>query len=167
MPVNNDSSTPALSAPAFSERLWPNPWMFIATALVIPASILVLAPISMPAGIVTAIVLYAGCVALLLLASPRITVADGMLTAGRAGIRLDQLGEASACEGAEAFAELGPRLDARAWMLIRGWVKAVVRVPVLDAADPTPYWLLSSRRPTELAAAINRSRRPETDSPAA
>ncbi len=162
MPENPDT-TPA----AYDERLWPNPWMFIATALVIPASILVLAPISMPAGIVTAVILYAGCVALLFLASPRITLTADRLTAGRASIRVAALGEASPCEGAEAFAERGPKLDARAWLLIRGWVKSVVRIELSDPADPTPYWLLSSRRPTELAAAINRSRRPETGSTAA
>lgn len=153
--------------PVYREKLWPNAWMFIATALVIPASILILAPISVEAGIVTAIVLYGGCVALLILASPTITVADGTLTAGRARIQLTQTGEAAGFEGAEATAERGVRLDARAWMLIRGWVTSVVRVPVNDPSDPTPYWLLSTRHPTELAAAINRSRRPETDLPAA
>ncbi len=45
--------------------------------------------------------------------------------------------------------------------MIRGWVQPVVRVPITDPADPAPYWLLSSRRPKELAAAINGSRRPE------
>jgi len=40
-------------------------------------------------------------------------------------------------------------------------VQPVVRVPITDPADPAPYWLLSSRRPRELAAAINGSRRPE------
>jgi Protein of unknown function (DUF3093) len=45
--------------------------------------------------------------------------------------------------------------------VIRGWVHSVVRVPITDPADPAPYWLLSTRRPTELAAAINGSRRPE------
>lgn len=141
--------------------------MFIATALVIPASILILAPISVEAGIATAVVLYGGCVALLILASPTITVDDGTLTAGRARIQLAQTGEATGFAGAEATAERGVRLDARAWMLIRGWVASVVRVPVTDPSDPTPYWLLSTRHPTELAAAINRSRRPETDLPAA
>ncbi len=153
--------------PTFSEKLWPNPWMFISTALVIPASILVLAPISVQAGIVTAIVLYAGCVGLLILASPRITIDGSHLIAGRASIRLEQVGEAISCEGAEAIAQRGTKLDARAWLLIRGWIKSVVRVPILDATDPTPYWILSTRHPTELAAAINRSRRPETGSPAA
>lgn len=153
--------------PVYREKLWPNAWMFIATALVIPASILVLAPISIEAGIATAVVLYGGCVTLLLLASPSITVDNGVLTAGRARIQLTQTGEATGFTGSEASAERGVRLDARAWMLIRGWVASVVRVPVIDPADPTPYWLISTRRPTELAAAINGSRRPETDSPAA
>ncbi|AMB58296.1 DUF3093 domain-containing protein [Microterricola viridarii] len=141
--------------------------MFVSTALVIPASILVLAPISVPAGIVTAIILYAGCVGLLLLASPRITLTADRLTAGRASVPIAAVAAATSCEGAEAFAERGPRLDARAWLLIRGWVKSVVKVELSDPSDPTPYWLLSSRRPTELAAAINRSRRPETGFPAA
>lgn len=149
--------------PDYREKLWPNAWMFIATALVIPASILVLAPISVEAGIATAAVLYGGCVALLILASPTISVSDGVLTAGRARIQLAHVGEATGYEGPEASAERGTRLDARAWLLIRGWVTSVVRVELNDPTDPTPYWLLSSRHPTELAAAINGSRRPETD----
>ena len=46
----------------YRERLWPAPWLFLATALVIPASLLVFLPINVTVGIVTAIVLYAGCV---------------------------------------------------------------------------------------------------------
>ena len=33
-------------------------------------------------------------------------------------------------------------------------MKPVVRVPVEDPADPAPYWLVSSRRPDQLAAAL-------------
>jgi hypothetical protein len=31
-------------------------------------------------------------------------------------------------------------------------------VPVLDPRDPAPYWLVSSRRPVELAEALRRAR---------
>jgi hypothetical protein len=31
-----------------------------------------------------------------------------------------------------------------------------VRVDLEDPLDPTPYWLLSTRRPQELAAALAR-----------
>lgn len=146
--------------PAYREKLWPTFWFFIITALVIPASILIFAPINMLAGVITAAVLYAGCVVVLILSSPVITVADGVLTAGNARIQTSMLGEPEAFYGAEATAERGPRLDARAWLLIRGWVQPVLRVPILDENDPAPYWLISTREPKKLAAAINESRRP-------
>ncbi|SDN19460.1 Protein of unknown function [Cryobacterium flavum] len=144
--------------PDYREKLWPNAWAFIVTALVIPASILVLVPISLFAGIVTAAVLYGGCVLLLVLASPVVRVQNGELIAGPATISTTLLGQATVFDGAEATQERGPRLDARAWLLIRGWIKPVVRVPIVDATDPAPYWVISSRHPIELAAAINESR---------
>ena len=146
--------------PAYREKLWPTPWVFILTALVIPACILVFAPISMLAGIITALVLYAGCVVVLTLASPVIEVADGVLIAGSARIQTELLGEPEVYEGADATAQRGPLLDARAWLLIRGWVSPVLRVPILDPNDPAPYWLISTRQPKKLAAAIIGSRRP-------
>lgn len=147
--------------PAYRERLWPTPWIYIAPLLLVPASILVLAPVSMPAGIVTGIVLYAACIGTLTLTSPTVEVADGMLRAGRAQIPLDQTGDAVAAYDAQARVEKGTGLDARAFLVIRGWIDPVVRIPVEDPADPVPYWLVSSRRANELAAAINGSRRPE------
>nr|WP_284301161.1 DUF3093 family protein [Homoserinibacter gongjuensis] len=50
--------------------------------------------------------------------------------------------------------ERGVRLHADAWLLIRGWIPDVVRVELDDPQDPTPYWIISSRRADELAAAI-------------
>ena len=144
--------------PDYREKLWPTPWAFIVTALVIPASILVLVPISLPAGIITAAVLYGGCVLLLVLASPVVRVQNGELIAGPATISTHLLGEAVSFAKSEATQERGPRLDARAWLLIRGWIDPVVRVPIADSTDPAPYWIISSRHPTELAAAINGSR---------
>jgi hypothetical protein len=147
--------------PDYLEKLWPTPWIYIASALLIPASILVLAPVSMPAGIVTGVVLYLALVGSLAITAPVIEVQDGRLRAGRAEIALDDIGEATPADEEQARVERGTGLDARAFLVIRGWIKPVVRVPVVDPADPTPYWLISTRRPKELAAAINRSRRPD------
>ena len=55
------------NVPAYRERLWPAPWVFLATALVIPASLLVFLPISLPTGVGVAIVLYGAIVGILLL----------------------------------------------------------------------------------------------------
>jgi hypothetical protein len=147
--------------PDYLEKLWPTPWIYIASALLIPASILVLAPVSMPAGIVTGVVLYLALVGSLAITAPVIEVQGGRLRAGRAEIALDDIGEATPADEEQARVERGTGLDARAFLVIRGWIKPVVRVPVVDPADPTPYWLISTRRPKELAAAINRSRRPD------
>ncbi len=145
----------------YRERLWPAPWLLIASALVMPASMLVLAPISFPAGVGTAVLLYAGCIALYVLGAPVIAVEDGMLRAGRASIPISLLGEPQTFTGEEARLERGQRLDARAWLMIRGSIGPVVTIPVNDSRDPAPYWLLSTRRPRELAAAIVRSQRPD------
>ena len=147
--------------PDYRERLWPTPWIYVASLLFIPASILVLAPVSLPAGIVTGVLIYAAVVVSLSATAPVIEVRDGRLRAGRAEISLDDTGVATGATDAAARVERGTGLDARAHLVIRGWVQPVVRVPIPDPADPAPYWLLSSRRPRELAAVINGSRRPE------
>jgi hypothetical protein len=46
---------------------------------------------------------------------------------------------------------LGPYLDPAAYVLHKGWVGPVVRVRLTDPADPTPYWLFSTRHPERLA----------------
>jgi hypothetical protein len=148
--------------PDYREKLWPTPWIYLASLLLVPASILVLAPVSLPAGIVTGVVLYLAVITLLTITAPVIEVHEGMLRAGRAEISLADTGEAVPAFDAQARIERGTGLDARAFLVIRGWVQPVVKVPITDPADPAPYWLLSSRRPKELAAAINNgSRRPE------
>ncbi|MCS0498139.1 DUF3093 domain-containing protein [Protaetiibacter mangrovi] len=138
----------------YRERLWPAPWIFLATALVIPASLLVFLPISSVAGVAVAIALYGAIVVALALTTPTIEVVDGELRAGRARLPLSAVGEVHVARGPDAVRERGVGLHADAWLLIRGWVADVVRVELDDPEDPTPYWLLSSRRAEALATAI-------------
>jgi Protein of unknown function (DUF3093) len=142
----------------YRETLWPAPWLFLGTALVIPASLLVFLPISIPAGIVTAIVLYSGCVGLLIFGSPRVEVSAATFSAGRARLPISIVGAVEGFSGAEAQLERGTRLDARAWLMIRGWVSPVVKISLDDEHDPTPYWIVSTRHPEALVAAINTAK---------
>lgn len=87
--------------------------------------------------------------------APRVVVADGELRAGRARIGADHLGAARALDAEETRRTSGRDADARAYLLLRPYLKRAVRVEVTDPADPTPYWLISSRRPDELTAAID------------
>lgn len=140
----------------YRERLWSSAWLYLATALVIPASLIIFWPINVSVGITVALILYAGCVVILIASSPTITITDHELIAGGARIPLTLIGTATAFHEPEATLERGQRLDARAWLLIRGWIGPVVKVENLDPKDPTPYWLLSSRQPEELEAALTR-----------
>ena len=142
----------------YREKLWPAAWLFFATALVIPASLLVFLPIDFRVGIVTAIVLYAGCVAALLLGSPVVEVTESGFRAGRARLPLEVVGTVTGYRADEASLERGRHLDARAWLLIRGWISPVVKVEVVDETDPAPYWLVSTRQPDAVIDALVRAK---------
>ena len=142
----------------YREKLWPAPWLFISTALVIPASLLVFLPINWWVGVVTAVLLYAGCVIGLLLGSPVVEVTSSEFRAGRARLPLEVVGAVTGYRGDEAQLERGRRLDARAWLLIRGWISPVVKVNVVDETDPAPYWLVSTRQPDAVIDALVRAK---------
>jgi hypothetical protein len=80
--------------------------------------------------------------------------------AGRARLPVEIVGSATAFRGSEAQLERGQRLDARAWLLIRGWISPVVKIQVLDESDPAPYWLVSTRAPDAVVAALSRAKQP-------
>ncbi|MBX3099904.1 MAG: DUF3093 domain-containing protein [Salinibacterium sp.] len=138
----------------YRERLWPAPWLFISTALVIPASLLVFLPINGTVGVIVALVLYLGCVGLLMLGSPVLEITDTEFVAGKAHLPLALVGATEGFTTDAARLERGQRLDARAYLVIRGWIDPVLKVSVEDEADPAPYWLVSTRNPSSLAAAL-------------
>jgi hypothetical protein len=142
----------------YREKLWPGPWVFISTALVIPASLLVFLPINPNVGVIVAVVLYIACVAALIAGSPVLEVTETEFRAGRARLPLEIIGSATAFRGEEAQLERGQRLDARAWLLIRGWISPVVKIEVVDEADPAPYWLVSTRKPDAVIEAIRNGK---------
>ncbi len=142
----------------YRERLWPTPWLFLSTALVIPASLLVFLPINQTVGVIVAIALYLGCVGLLLLGSPAVAVTETQFVAGKARLPIAIVGTVAGFSGLDARAERGTRLDARAWLLIRGWVDPIVRVDVMDADDPTPYWIVSTRHPEAIIDAVAKAK---------
>ncbi|MCU1402685.1 MAG: Membrane protein [Microbacteriaceae bacterium] len=132
--------------------------MFLATALVIPASLLVFLPINTTVGLITAVGLYAACVVVLIVASPVVEVTTEFFSAGKARLPIGFAGEATAYRDEEATLERGQRLDARAWLMLRGWVRPVMKIEITDPDDPTPYWLVSTRRPERVVEALSDAR---------
>jgi hypothetical protein len=138
----------------YRERLWAPPALYLATALVIPASLLVFLPINVTTGVLVAIGMEIGVLVLLWALAPVVEVTDTEFRAGRARLPRSAVGAVAGFTGAAATTQRGPALDARAWTLFRGYVSGVVRVEVRDDADPTPYWLVSVRDPQAVAKAL-------------
>lgn len=86
--------------------------------------------------------------------SVRVRVVDGVLHAGRATIGLHQLRDPEPLDTEATRLAMGRDADVRAFLLTRPWVRHSVRVWVDDPADPTPYWLVSTRHPRRLATAL-------------
>lgn len=51
-------------------------------------------------------------------------------------------------------AALGRQLDPAAYVVHRGWVGPMVLIVLDDPDDPTPYWLVSCRRPDRVLTAL-------------
>jgi hypothetical protein len=93
---------------------------------------------------------------------PRVSVDGTTLRAGRAHIPLDQVGPVTALDADGVRRQAGVEADARAYLLLRPYLKRGVRVDIADPADPTPYWLISSRRPDALVSALEAGRTQRT-----
>ncbi|VXB46256.1 DUF3093 domain-containing protein [Nocardioides sp. AX2bis] len=83
-----------------------------------------------------------------------VRVDDSTFRAGRASIAGHHLGRVDELDAEEARLVAGRDADARAYLLLRPYRKRAVRVEVLDPRDPAPYWLVSTRHPARLAAAL-------------
>lgn len=141
--------------PAFRERLLPGPGAWLAAiglGVFVGIVILPLAPLVAPgAGVLVAAV----SVVLMVASAPLVEVGAGELRAGAARVPVTLLGEVTPIFSAEEMrVALGPELDARAYVCLRSWARTGLRVDLRDPLDPTPYWLVSTRRPDELADAL-------------
>jgi hypothetical protein len=145
----------ALESVPYFERLWPSPGIWIAGIGFGAGLGLIPAPVSTAAAAVVSVLGVVVLITLLVLTTPRLEVRNGTLVAGRARVPLDVVDTIEVLDAEQMRQARGRGLDARAYLCIRGWLPAGARVVLADAADPTPYWVVSSRRPDALAAAVS------------
>ncbi|HET6699557.1 MAG TPA: DUF3093 domain-containing protein [Nocardioidaceae bacterium] len=143
----------------FEERLRvPLRWWVQATMFL--ASVWLAFVVALPAAIAwTASVLLAlACGALFLgYGATRVRVADGHFEAGRARIPVEHLASPVALDAETTRRLAGVDANARAYLVLRPYLKRAVQVAVTDPADPTPYWLISTRHPDALVAALREA----------
>jgi hypothetical protein len=147
-----------VGAGEYRERLGPSLWLLVAAAVVAPMVALVFVQLDTTVALVIGGLIGIAVIAVFLGTAPVVSLDERMLRAGRAHIELGLVGEPTALSGEAARTARGTGLDPRSWHLIRGGIDGVVIIPILDQDDPAPAWVISSRTPERLAAAIRRAR---------
>jgi hypothetical protein len=88
------------------------------------------------------------------LGSVRVRVTGGELVAGDERVALEHVGRTQIVPKKQKQQALGPELDPMAHVLHRSWIGPVVRIETTDPTSPVPYWVVSTRHPDQLVAAL-------------
>ncbi|QSB13363.1 DUF3093 domain-containing protein [Natronosporangium hydrolyticum] len=136
------------------------PWRWWLPAIAIAAvlaSPFVWGPVAGPIGYAAPVMLIGGTIAgLWWLGRVRVAVVDDELLVDDARLPVRYVSQAIPLDATGRQELLGPGADPLAFVVQRPWLPGAVQVVLDDPADPTPYWLISSRRPAALAAALSR-----------
>lgn len=146
---------------AYRERLVPPPlWWALTLALAASLGVAYGHFLGATVGWITTVVaeaVFAGV--LWVQAAPLIRVDELVFRAGRARLPLEYVGEVRVLDAVATKSLRGPQADANVHLCLRPSVAdRCVAVVVTDADDPHPYWLVSSKHPERLAAALTAAR---------
>ncbi len=140
----------------YAERLFvPLRWWVQATMLV--ATFWLALVVAMPPAAAFGIIAFIAALVtagFLKYGALQVRVGDGELRAGRAHIPLQYVGAVTPLDKEQTRLLAGRDADARAYLAMRPYARRSVRVDIDDPGDPTPYWLVSTRRPKQLASAL-------------
>ncbi len=88
----------------------------------------------------------------------KIAVVDGELRVDDARLPVRYVAAAEPLDPDARRQLLGRDAHPLAFVVQRPWVRGSVKVVLDDPADPTPYWVVSARRPALLAATLVATR---------
>ena len=113
------------------------------------------AAIGNQAASLTWVVLTVLIVLIALKTTLEIEIDEKELRAGPAHIELKYLGKATALNSKEMGRLRTRDADPASYLIFRFWRSTGVKVELNDPRDQTPYWLITSKRNTELAEILN------------
>lgn len=129
----------------------PSPASFLPLLLLYPSLLLVFLPINAGFGHLLGALATLLAVFSLFLNAPVILVSEGRLSVKNARIQIGDIAKTVAIARNEAFEERTSRLDSRAYLVIKSSVPTYLKIFLKsNPDDQTPYWLVSTRRSTEL-----------------
>ncbi|WIM95305.1 DUF3093 domain-containing protein [Actinoplanes oblitus] len=147
---------PARTDQTHQERLGLPWWAWPAGLLVgaILATELTLGIPELPAWLPYAVLLPLSVLLLLPLSRLRVAVRDGAFLVDDARLPVEFIADVVALDAAGKREALGVGAHPTAFVVQRPWIGTAVQVLLDDPADPTPYWVVSTRRPVELATTL-------------
>lgn len=140
-------------------------WAIVALLAAVFAWLLLVATTPTVAGLVGLATLVVLGAAMWRWGSIVIDASPGRFRAGEARLDAPHLGTVESLDPVAWRRALDRAGTDRAFLLTRPWIDRGVRVEVVDPADPTPYWLVSSRRPDTLARVVGHTGDPDGRSP--
>ena len=147
---------------SYRERLWPRPVVWL-----IPVGLVGMLALAYGAALGAAVgwvVALAGCLvagALVGATTPTVEVTPDVLRVERASIPRTLLGTPEPLTRADIRRLRGPGSDATLFTALRPWsAHGGVLVPNEDPADPHPGWIISTRHPDRLVAALTETMTP-------
>jgi hypothetical protein len=156
------SAVAATADPVFLEhRTVPWSWWVIGPAIAVPSTeaVVVLGPemshhptALLAVGCLVATVAVIAVI-LVLLGRSDVRVDSTGLRAGPAKLAAADIGRSRALDRAASRRLLGPGLRADARLSLRPWIKTAVQIEV-RSDSATPYWVVATRRPGQLVAAL-------------
>ena len=141
----------------YRERVLPSAGNLALPAILFFTVLAIMLPINSDFAAAIALVISLAFLALMFVSAPVIELTEHALTCRGASIDRKFIGEIKVIEKTEKFAELGMKLDARAWLSIQSSVAGLVRLGITDPEDQTPYWLVSSRKPETLVKLLKNA----------
>lgn len=140
----------------YQERLTV-PWLWWPPTLAVVAALglqvgagVAVVPVWLP----TAVLVPLTAAALWWLGRLRVAVAGDEFLVDDATLPVPLVADAIPLDAAGRRTLLGPGADPLAFVVQRPWIPGAVQVLLDDPQDPTPYWLVSTRHPERLAAAL-------------
>jgi len=145
----------------YRERLGvPTSWWLVTLACAALLGTPLWAGLSIAFAIAIYAILGAVCAVVLhLWGAATIEVTDTVMRAGSQVLPLSAVGEVAAMDAAQTRALRGPEANPAAYLLIRPYLPESVYVEVAGRPQQRPYWLIGTRSPSGLAAAIEDARR--------
>ena len=145
----------------YSETVWPSWFAMSPIVLIAPSIALVITPFTdFVVATLAGSVAFVFCLIAVLAMAPKIVVTKNRnqitLHVKNAAIDAKHIGSITVITKDEVRAERGPRLDARSFRVFQTSVSEMVKIHIDDKEDPTPYWLLSTRNPSQLIMALEK-----------